>query len=335
MKEADRIFKTGDYRAALNLYRAALKDHPVGETYYTIQWKMARSHEQLSEWKEALALYRAVSQGALESFPRLAGLAQYGQSRIHEALGEFDAALASLKDAESRIEHLPTEIANAELPARMGAMYARHGHFKDADRYFKQAEIGLKALKNQASRDPEAADRYASTLHSMGVTPMPEFLWAQFPQAIRPLMQSQTYLLELTELGLEPWAAQAAEHLLSSYDRIWRAIRAVPLEETDDVVLAQRRRQDIQQEMALMTLESLKLLKLSELPEPSQASPLPKVRKALSDLELKLVKLIHQPRVGDELTAESRARQRPVQVINPDPLLENLRKARLQIQERR
>lgn len=240
-REAFDLLEKRDYAKSDELFQKMLRTNPTTNWTLAAQFNRARALEGLGRHQEALTIYRGVAETAKRA-PRLQGLSLLRAGVLYEALGEDDKSLAALKDAERRSRHLPVEVAQTELPARLAAAYARERNFAEAERYYNLAEGQLARLRSQipAGDQPEWVPRI---LYAMGHRPLGEVTWERFESSLVPIERSQIYLLQSAELGISPWAEQAAQELIASYSAVRKSIDAVPVPAAAEIVIAAREQQ--------------------------------------------------------------------------------------------
>lgn len=303
----------------------------------TSQWTQAallnkgRALQGLERWSEAADVYRSVARNTLEA-PQLQALALYYLSFCLEATGEDREAVAALNDVVGRVANLPKEIAQAELPARMAAAYARVGNFEKALELYRQAESGIRVLK-RSEAGKETPQWLAKTFYFMGHTTARYATWDDFEIHLRPLGRAQVYLLEAAEAATLPWAKKAADDLIEVYQNLWRVIETAPAASESDPLLAQRALQEKQWERAILVQESLKELKARFLLETQDAqqslSPnleAKRIHQFVDSLEKQITKLFEERPAGEGLTVEARMRRESVRgrVVSPDSSLEQM-----------
>lgn len=240
-REAFAKLEKQDYEGGLKGFSDFLRNQPTTNWTLAAQFNQARCLEALDRLRPALQLYEAVAEKARRA-PRLQGLALLRVGVILEALGEDDRSLAALKDAERRTKSLPEEVAQTELPARLAAAYARARNFTEAERYYNLAERQLARLRAQVTKG-EQPEWLPRILYAMGHRPLGEITWERFESALIPLERSQIYLLQSTELGIQPWADLAADELIGSYGALRKSIDSVPVPAAAEIIIAAREQQ--------------------------------------------------------------------------------------------
>ena len=327
-KTAVALLNEEKFEPSLNALDTFLQIDPTSPWTQAATLNSGRALEGLSRWSEAVDRYRAVA-AATGDAPKLQAMALYRLSFCFEALGDEQAVVATLHDLLPRVRYLPGEIAGAELPARLAGGYARVGSFDEAVEYYKQAESGILRLRKESHQTggkdlPEWLPR---TLYYMGSMALQQLNWDNFETALRPLARSQVYLLEASELGVEPWSSRAAKDLMGTYNQLWTAIQNAPVEASDPLY-ALRAVQEKQWDRAILILDSVHELKARKLPSAAlvtePAEPARQIAGFLNELETRVQKLLAERPIGEGLTKESIERHQEIrgQVVTPDDSLE-------------
>jgi tetratricopeptide (TPR) repeat protein len=328
---AVKQIEAGKFEDGLAGLEAFLKREPVSAWTEAAWFNQGRGYEGLERWTDAIERYRAVSNDTVNRAPKLKANALYRLSFCFEALGRDPEAVAALKDASALSSSLEREVAEAELPARLAAAYARVANYTEADALYERAEIGIAKLRHDPSKKnvPEWLPR---TLYYMGSTSLSHVNWDEFEIGLRPLKRSQSYLLQAAELNIEPWSERAAQELIGLYRELWNVIEQAPVPLVSDPLSTRRRIQERQWDLAALVQEHILALRAFRLPveDANEASPTSPSAQSLlqtvAEIEKKIGQLYAQRPIGEGLTPESLARQRSVRgrVVAPDNSLERL-----------
>ncbi len=304
-------------------FREFLKNQPTTNWTVAAQFNVGRALEEQLRFAEALAVYREVEQKG-SSAPKIQGLALVRMGVMLEALGEDTQSLAALKDAELRSAMMSKEVAEAELPARLAAAYARAHNLQEAERYFSAADRALGRLRATSAKDGRP-EWLARVLFAMGHRPAQAIEWRRFDEVARSLERSQGYLVQAAELEEEPWASMAVDDLMQTYVALRKAIDAVPAPASSEILVAAREQQK-QRWQHLVRLgdvvAKLRAMFVVEIIRKSEKRPVdrPIVRlaEAIDQFEEALqATLMFERRVGDSATEESKNRLR--RVVEPMP----------------
>jgi tetratricopeptide (TPR) repeat protein len=329
-----------DYRAAvteieesrftsgLEQLSAFLVRQPTSPWTQAAIFNQGRALEGLERWTEASERYRDVIRATGGRAPRLQAYALYRLSFCFEALNRYPEVVATLNDLMSLANQLDREVAEAELPARLAGAYASVGNHEMAEKFYRTAEAGIAHLKNQKEMR-DLPSWLPKTLYFMGSMSLRNVNWDDFEASLRPLPRAQTYLLQAAELGLEPWSSNAVSDLTGFYRRLWTAIDKAPLPRISDPLIARRKVQQRQWDLAALVFENLEMLKAYRMP--GDAAPSEQAKKLFlfaDQLENQIQKLYAQRPEGEGQTPESVARGQNVRgrVIEPNDALERLYK---------
>lgn len=315
------------YTEALAILEEYIRDVPTSPYTQAATLNMARALEGLERWSDAARAYRSVVVATESIAPRLQAMALYRLSFCYEAQSDDQQTAAVLVDVTSRARFLPEEIAQAELPARLAAAYARAGNFERALENYKLAESGILRLKRRMRETTRPPAWLPQTLYFMGTMSLRRSTWSDFEPALRPLARAQGYLLEAAEMGESPWSDRAANDLIATYGDHWRVITSAPAPETSDPMVSRRRLQNIQWSRAALLLDNLTELKARELPEKvktGESAQAAKVAAFVGDMTKKIDQFLLERPAGEGLTPEARERRGLVRgkVVDPDDSLE-------------
>jgi len=137
-------------------------------------------------------------------------------------MGDDQKTIASLLDTRRRSKNLTPEIANAELPARLAAAYARIGQRDKALQFFREASNGLKQALTQSGTTSRIQQSFAArTLYAMGtLTPVQKGLNGDPRGFLLALSMQQPYLLQSAEMNIAPDSRKAADELIFAYENL-------------------------------------------------------------------------------------------------------------------
>ena len=253
-RQALQSLAAGQFEQASQQLDAFLKANPASPWTQAATLNSGRALEGLEEWSDASERYHSVVRATPEA-KKLQAMALYRLSVCEEALGDDQQVVAVLNDLLPRSSELPPETAAAELPARLASAYARVGIFDRALDFYRKAENGIAKLRQAAGdKVPEWLPR---TLFDMGAMSRHKPAWDEFEISLRPLARGQVYLLQAAELQVEPWATQAADEIIATYNSLWNVVASAAPERGGDPVLAKRALQLRQWDRAILLLDNL------------------------------------------------------------------------------
>ena len=320
----------GAYEQAETSLREFLASTPNSPFTLVAHYNLGRALEEQKKWELADGSYREVIAGAQNLAPKLQTMALYRRSFCLQALNQDAAVVATLNDVYVRRNHLGSQEAVAQLPARMAAAYARVGNFEESVRFFTEAEKGIDKLRRETGG--EVPSWLAQTFYLMGRTGVQKPNWESFSSSVRPMHRAQKYLVQAIESGVAPWHDLAAVEFMDSYQRLWQVIEnSKPMAADEDALLQARSLQERRWQMAAELLESLRISRTFFVP--LETGPSPTVVKVLTfegELESKLQETLREQLVGAGPTPESVQRRERVQgkVVAPTDELERTYRAK-------
>lgn len=279
--------------------------YPVSIFYQAAQVGKAKALELQGKWSEAAELYRAVIDSTNETQPKIAARALYEISFCYENLGDEARLIASLQDALRLKDSLQPEWAMAEIPARLAASYNRVGRMEDAQKYFKQADLGMTQL--QAMRDKEVTPEWiAHVYYEMGLYSTNQLAFENLQASLDTLKMVQIFSLRSVEANGKPWSQLAAEGLQSNYRDIWNTIQDIPLNHSMDVGAAEREKLERQNDFVGQLLTLINDLKRYRTPElNAQNEALQNLMNLLKSVESQGSQFLSSSHLHTRLTPES------------------------------
>ena len=307
-KEASALLASEKYQESLDRFLTLLRDEPVSRWTQSANLNVGRSLEGLERWSEAAERYRSVV-ASTQRAPRLQAMALYRLSFCYEALGDEQQVVAVLTDLIQRKKSLPVEIADAELPARLGAAYARVGGFDLATEFYRKAEVGIARLRQQAKG--EIPEWLPSTLYFMGEMSRRQINWNDMNSILRPLARSQVYLLQSAEFDRAPWSEKAAKELIGVYRDLIQSIEVAPLPDDGDPLLAERTKQQQQWDRSALVLDTMAELRARALPKDAKPTgeSVSEILSALAEVDKRIQALLLERPAGEGLTKEAISRR--------------------------
>ncbi|GIL18827.1 MAG: hypothetical protein BroJett040_25780 [Oligoflexia bacterium] len=258
--------------------------YPNSIFWYRSQIDLARSLQGLGKWKESTEILRDTIEANQARHLNVTALAFFYISFSYDALGDEAKSLAALLDAQNLKSHLPIEIAQAELPARLAAYYNRVGQTKLAREYFREAERGVATLFS--GDKPASRDARARTYYWMGAYSTNQISYENLQSALDTLSFVQIFSLRAMEAQSEGWSARAEEGLKENYRDIWNTIMQLPRQQGLDPFAAERELKEVQYRWLGQVLRVTHQLKLYRAPEVDQKNEVVKeFFEFLNDLE--------------------------------------------------
>lgn len=217
---AEKLLALGRNEEARIQFRNFQENYSQSLYFQSARLGEAQALEALGQWSEAIALDRDVYLKTLKQQPEIAALALYRMSFSYEALGDDTKTLAALLDARNMQSHLPSEVALAEVPARLAALYGRmEGREQEAMKYLSEAEKGIESLRQ--SRQKTDSSWLAKTYFQMGSLSTNQLSADNYEQSIEGQKMVQVYLLKALQLNEPAWSKKSLEQLKNTYQRFF------------------------------------------------------------------------------------------------------------------
>lgn len=313
MKQFDQASEYLDkeqYHQASPIMESLLQENHGSSLETILLYNSGVAFEGMGECEKAANRYRQVVRLTNKKQPSIQAQALFRLSYAYECLNQDEKVVASLLDTRIRANHLPVEIAQAEVPARLAAAYARLGNRQVADRYFKEAERGLIVVQRKTKNSAEKKQVLARTLFLMGKL-SPAASERQHPQnLLRSIRYMQPYLLKATELEASPWSEKAAKALVKAYDQAWDSILnyTYAADGVKDPEIEERTKTRQQIEAAGFALVILKELKDQKIVHQT-ILPVQNLFKRLESNERQLRKFMASASLRTGLTPEAKERE--------------------------
>lgn len=297
-----------DYATAEKIFDALLVQKPASQADLVILYNSGVANEGLGNCAKASERYRKVVQASAGRFKKIEAEAYFRLSFAYECTGEDKKAISALFDAKKRGTYLPPEVSNAELPARLATAYARIGQRPNALKYFKEAGNGLKSsLASGGSTTKMQTEFAAKTLYAMGQLSSKQRRLSDDPKAfLNSLSMQQPYLLQATEMGVNPHSQNAADDLIFAYENL---LKVKPSDPTQVRPFLQ---------LALKDIAEIKRIRL-----PGRGALVDQVFAKIEVQESQIRRLLMAQPETTPLTAEARKREglkREGRVVGPSVL---------------
>lgn len=222
---AEKVLEKDRYEEAGILFRDFQGRRSQSAFYQSARLGEAQSLEGLGRYQEATDLYRDIYLKTLKHQPEIAALALYRMSFAYEALGDDLKTVAALLDAKRIGEHLPVEVAQAEIPARLAAVYGRQGRDADAVAYLNEAEKGI--TKVMVEKGPHVkTDWLAKTYVQMGSVSTNQLSSDNFSEFAQGQKWVQVYLIKAMRLNDSTWSPRAQTKLQETYRDLYTQVES-------------------------------------------------------------------------------------------------------------
>lgn len=233
LANAHKVLEQGRYEEARMLYRDFSGRRQQSVYLQAARMGEAQALEGLGQYKEAAELYRDIYLKTLKLQPEIASTALYRMSFAYEALGYDSKTIAALLDARRLSEHLPIEVAAAEIPARLAAVYGRQGQDQEAIHYLNEAEKGISEISARAETTLKK-DWLAKTYVQMGSVSTNQLAKDNFDDFVQGQKWVQVYLIKALKLNDPVWSPRAQQKLQNTYRDLVTQLEAVPNRETQN-----------------------------------------------------------------------------------------------------
>ncbi|KYG70714.1 hypothetical protein AZI85_01925 [Bdellovibrio bacteriovorus] len=225
LKNAERVLEKGRFKEAQILFKDFYGRHQQSSFYQAARLGEAEALDGMEEYQQAASLYRDVYLRTIQGQPEIAALALYKMSFTYEALGDDEKTIAALLDARKLSEHLPLEVAEAEIPARLAAIYGRQGREQETVDYLSQADKGIaKVLQEQ--RPQLQPGWLAKTYFQMGLVSTNQISEENFSEFAQGQRWIQVYLFKAMKQNDETWSQRAQEELQNVYRNLFTLVES-------------------------------------------------------------------------------------------------------------
>ncbi|KYG66550.1 hypothetical protein AZI86_05765 [Bdellovibrio bacteriovorus] len=216
LHEAEDLLNKGRFEESEKAYVTFQTKYPQSTFYQASRLGLAQSFEGQGRFNEAVELNREIYLNTLRLQPEIAAKALYRSAFCYEAMGDDQKALAALLDAKNLGQHLPPEIALAEIPAKLSAIYARQDREKEALAYLNEAEKGLAKVMQERGSTLERS-WLAQTYFQMGSISTNQLSRENFGSFAQGQMWVQSYLIKAMKLDDLTWSPRAQKKLIETY----------------------------------------------------------------------------------------------------------------------
>lgn len=292
INNGERLLALGRFEEAHQQFRSFQQNYPQSLYFQSSRLGEAQSLEGLGKWNEAVQIDRDVYLKTFKTEPKIAALALYRMSFAYEAMGDDLKTVAALLDARKMGDYLPAEIAKAEVPARLAAVYGRQGREREAMQYLNEAEKGLSEVRFQ-KKDIDTS-WLAKTYLQMGSISTNQLSADNFTQAVQSQNMVQVYLIKAMQVNDPVWSPRAVIQAKQTYQTLFS--------------LLEQSRSNRQQQIA-MGGSLVDLMDQADLFKPLQGQTYTASEKDfftyLQDVRKRTEEILYQSGESTSLTAES------------------------------
>ncbi len=299
----------GNYQVAAKIFDEILVENPASEFDVIATFNSGSAYEGMNACIKAAQRYRQAIQASVGRFKKIEAQALLRLSYAHECMGDDKRAITTMLDLRRRAQFLDQEVVLAELPARLAAGYARMGNRAVADRYFKEASLGIQKLNVQYKNSNRRGEKLAGILYLMGRFNQGELQQLNNGLAFsKSLSFLQTYLLQAVEMGVKPWSQKSSEEILKGYDHLLRVYSLSKAEKSDDPAIEEAKKRELQKQIMQEGLLNLKRLKSLKVPG-SGGAELEQLFKALNERERQFLAFMPELSVSTPMSDAAKARE--------------------------
>ena len=248
--------------------------------------------------------FRKVLRYGKSASPIYQALAHYNLSYVYELRGDIERTISVLIGARRWSDILPPEIREVELPARLAAAYLRLGNRKEATRYFKKADQGIKRLKEKTAGTPRDQVRLAQVYYSAGNLGDIGLTTDNLLPYLIAFERSQEYLLIAAASGDEPWAGKASRELQQTYERFANVVMSEGRSSKKNEIAA-KKNQAIRVNLAIHISEALDRLQALIIEEDREKEAIQSLENFIATYQNRLDEFILNRPVGEGLTKEA------------------------------
>ncbi len=212
IKNFESMLAQGHFDQALKAFQDFQSRRPQSQFFQAARLGEAQALEGQGRFQEAADLDRDIYLKTLQHQPEIAAMALYRASYAYEALGDDLRTVTTLLDARKLAEHLPIEIASAEIPARLASVYGRQGREDEAISYLNEAEKGI--MQVIAEKGPQLQkDWLAKTYMQMGGVSTNQLSSENFQDLIQGQKWVQVYLIKAMRQNDPIWSLKARDKI--------------------------------------------------------------------------------------------------------------------------
>lgn len=296
--EAMNYMQRDNFKSAIQNFNTILNKYPSSKYEQLVMYNLASSYEAINDCRKAGLIYQKLVRVAQGNAPRTQAEALLRMSYVYECLGQDEKVISSLQDAYRKKNVLPSEVADAEIPARLAGAYARRGQHSLAKKYFEKARQGLKLINNQIRTPNKKKEILAKTFYLMGSYKQLDIKKIGVNKYIESLKTFQPYLLRAAEFTGTKWSSLAVDEIVVGYDKVWTEIsREQNIENSKPLIRSTEK-----------AIVAINMLKLNRLSDPNEDSVIKSLFATIDEKEEKFKRLLASMGPGLQLTEEAKRR---------------------------
>lgn len=224
---AEKVLALGRFDEARILFKDFQIHYPRSVYFESARLGEAQAFEGMGYPQEAVQLYRNIFFKTEKDQTTIAGLALYRMSFAFEAQGDDLKAVAALLDAKRKGSSLPSEVLQAQIPARLAMLYARQNREVEAMAYLNEAEKGIAKVIIEKGRGA-AVDWLAKIYFEMGSVSTNQLTLATMEDFVRAQKVVQIYLIKSLKQDDPVWSARSLKQLQEIYRALLQQVELAP-----------------------------------------------------------------------------------------------------------
>lgn len=297
------------YREASDVFEKLLTEKHSPELDSVLSFNAGAALEGMRECGKARERYRRVILANQKANPQVLAQALHRLGLVYECLNDDARAVTNFLDAHKRKKNLPPEIGQAEVPARLAAAYARLGNKEMAQKYYLEAEAGVKKLQVELRETKSYRDLLARTLFFMGKIDEQKEGREGLAERAMSLRLLQRFLVQSVSLDSREWSGKAKDQLVEAYGALTRDIQNFTVPKPQTPIAQKRQTKEELSRIYQLMMANLKELKLLRFPDPKEPPVIASLYNEMQMVERKLEILAAENAVEMEQTDESRKRE--------------------------
>ncbi len=304
-EKANQLLDAKRYEDAAAAFDRLRVQNPTTSLDFFILLNGGIAYQGAGDCKIAAERYRQTIRVTNKKNPQTQAMARLRLSDVLSCQGDDRLAIVNLVELYKSRQYLPVEIAQAEVPARLAAAYARADNKKMAEKYFKEAEIGFRKI-NAMNATAAQKPMLAKTLFLMGNMGHLDPAKISAQDYFVSVDALQGFLFRAVEMDAPNWSELAANQLSDAYQKVWMFIDRDPPTVEDSPELSAREKKVQKIQAAQSALSSLKALTNMYVPNKKPNKRINDLFVSLDKTERQIEGFLATNRIGNDLTPEAK-----------------------------
>lgn len=304
-EKANQLLDARRYEEAAAAFDRLRVQKPATTLDFFILLNGGIAYQSAGDCKTAAERYRQTIRVTNKKNPQTQAMARLRLSDVLACQGDDRLAIVNLVELYKSRSYLPIEIAQAEVPARLAAAYARADNKKMAQKYFKEAEIGFRKVNTMNATEAQKP-MLAKTLFLMGNMAHLDPAKISAQDYFVSVDALQGFLYRAAEMDVANWSDLAVDQLQDAYQKVWMFIdRDQPTSE-DSPELSAREMKVQKIQAAQSALSTMKELTNLYVPSKKPNKRLTLLFATLDKTERQIEGFLATNRLGNDLTPEAK-----------------------------